>query len=83
MKKLATALVGAALIVTLAGPAEAAVASRPASDSRIAWEGPPDCYGLPYPHSPWRRACMREHGPRLERDEHDGNSWLLFSYLPG
>jgi hypothetical protein len=45
MKRLATALAGSALVVTLAGPAGATVVSRPAGDPRIAWEGPPDCYG--------------------------------------
>lgn len=71
MKKLATALAGAALIVTLAGPAGATVASRPA-DYRTVAQRPPECYG--HRHR-WTggRDCTDEHRP-----QHDGHGWLLF-----
>jgi hypothetical protein len=45
MKRIATALAGAALLVTLTAPAEAAVASRSGTVFRSTDRQPPECYG--------------------------------------
>ena len=70
MKKIATALAGAALLVTLAAPAHAAVVSRPGTAFRSTDQRPRECYG--HRRGPGRD-CTDQHQP-----EHDGNGWLLF-----
>jgi hypothetical protein len=71
MKRIATALAGAALLVSLAAPAEAAVAPRSGTIVRSSTDRqPPQCYGQ---HRRAGRDCTDERHP-----EHDGNGWLLF-----
>jgi hypothetical protein len=70
MKRIATALAGAALLVTLAAPANAAVVSRPPTVFRSTDQRPPECYG--HRRGPGRD-CTDERHP-----DHDGSGWLLF-----
>ena len=70
MKKITTALAGAALLVSLAAPADAAVTSRSSTALHATDQRHPECYG--HGRGP-ARDCTDEHHPTR-----DGNGWLLF-----
>jgi hypothetical protein len=68
MKRIATALAGAALLVTLAAPAEAAVVPRPVD---VRHGSVHRCYSNSA--GPHRGNCYDEHEP-----QHEGRGSILF-----